>query len=272
MAGLAGITLLPAIDAFAGAPIATDDNSREVFKLRFAIVSDGHYGQPNTESDKFFDDMVSWMQAQYKSNQLDLVIANGDLVHDRPDLLPKIKSEYFDKIGVPVYAVPGNHDHADAALWKKVFGYDDNYVVEKGDIGIVFANTSNVKGEFICPDLAFLKSSFEKFKHKEVVFVILHIPPHIWLPEEKAAFAECPEVIALLHQYPNIKAAFHGHDHTLDGVRYTGKFPHFFDAHFGGDWGTSYKGYRIVEVNMNNSINTYQVNATMNPQINRMKL
>jgi hypothetical protein len=54
-------------------------------------------------------------------------------------------------------------------------------------------------------------------------------------------------------------------------VRYTNKFPHFFDSHTGGNWGTDYKGYRIVEVGEDNQIYSYQVNASQNPVLNELK-
>ena len=219
--------------------------------------------------------MVGWMQKEHKDNHLDFVIVNGDLVHNRPDLLPKVKTTYLEKFGVPFYTIPGNHDFADAALWKSVFGYEDTYTVDKGDIGLVFANTADTKGKYVCPNINFLKEAFEKFKAKPIVFAILHIPPHAWSEEEKTLFVDCPEVMALMHSYPNIKAAFHGHDHMLDTVRHTGpgnKLAHFWDSHFGGDWGTEYKGYRVVEVDANNKISTYQVNATQNPKLNATKL
>lgn len=274
LTGLAGISLLPVVNAFAN----TGNNYRTAaagnFKLRFILVSDGHYAQPETESDLFYTNMVSWVKKEHQQNHLDLVIVNGDLVHNRPDLLPKVKETYLDKFPIPYHTIPGNHDFADAKLWKSVFGYEDKYTVEYGDIGFVLANTADTKGGYVCPDNAFLKASFEKFKNKSIVFAILHIPPHQWMPEEKEIFVDCPETVELLHAYPNVKAAFHGHDHSLDGVRYTGahKFPHFFDSHFGGNWGTDYKGYRIVEVGHDNQISTYQVNASQNPKLNTTKI
>jgi 3',5'-cyclic AMP phosphodiesterase CpdA len=269
--GMAGINLLPAINTFAGT-VDQYPTSGANFKLRFALVSDGHYAQPGTDSDTFYSDMVSWMHKEHKENHLDMVIVNGDLVHNRPDLLPKIKTTYLDKLPVPYHTLPGNHDFADAQVWKNVFGYEDNYTIDKGDIGFVLANTANTKGEYVCPNAAFLKASFDKFKAKPVVFAVLHVPPHTWLPEEKTIFLNCPDVMELLHSYPNIKAVFHGHDHSLDGVRYTGTLPHLFDSHFGGNWGTAYKGYRVVEVGLDNMINTYQVNASQNPKLNANKL
>jgi Calcineurin-like phosphoesterase len=268
LTGLAGISLLPAVNAFAATGHYSPLKRTENFKLRFALISDGHYAQPETDSDTFYKNVIDWLQKEHAQNHLDLVIVNGDLVHNRPDLLIKVKETYLDKLPVPYYTIPGNHDFADTKIWKHVFGYEDNYTFEFGDVGFVLANTADTKGGYVCPDNVFLKAAFEKFKNKSIVFAILHIAPRQWLPEEKTIFSDCPETVELLHAYPNIKAAFHGHDHTLDGVRYTNKFPHFFDSHFGGNWGTAYKGYRIVEVAADNNITTYQVNASQNPTIN----
>jgi 3',5'-cyclic AMP phosphodiesterase CpdA len=272
LTGAVAMNLLPAVNVFADpqkhyTPVKNGD-----LKLRFALISDGHYAEPNTEYDTFFGNMVGWLTKEHEQNHLDLIIINGDIVHNRPDLLPKVKQTYFDKLPVPYHTIPGNHDYADAALWKSVFGYEDKYTIDLGDIGFVLANTANTKGDYVCPDNAFLKASFESFKAKPIVFAILHIPPHQWTPEDKGIFLDCPETVELLHAYPNIKAVFHGHDHSQDSVKYTNKFPHFFDSHFGGSWGTDYKGYRIVEVNQNNQVFTYQVNASQNPKLNSNKL
>ncbi|MDB5156099.1 MAG: metallophosphoesterase [Mucilaginibacter sp.] len=270
--GAVGINLLPAINSFANEPHYIKGGEAGKFKLRFAIASDGHYAQPDTDSDAFYTDLVKWLKKEHNDNHLDLIIINGDLVHNRPDLLKKVKETYLDKLPVPYYTIPGNHDFADAAVWKSVFGYEDKYAVDKGDIGFVFANTADTKGGYVCPDYNFLKAFLDQYKSKKIVFVILHIPPHQWTPEEKTIFVDCPEIIELLHSYPNIKATFHGHDHTLDGIRYTGKLPHLFDSHFGGNWGTDYKGYRVVEVTEDDQVNTYQVNASQNPKLNSNKL
>lgn len=235
-------------------------------KLRFVIASDGHYGQPGTDYKKDHDNIVQWINEAHDINPLDFVIINGDLVHDRPELLSEVKTDYFDKLKVPFYAIPGNHDHADTALWKSVFGYEDNYSFEKNGVGFILANTSDTKGAYLCPDKNFIKQELEKLKNLKTVLVVLHIPPHSWVPE--SPFVDCPETISILHSYSNVKAVFHGHDHSLDAVFYTNKLPHFFDAHFGGNWGTKYKGYRIVEIDETNKVTTYQVNASKNPILN----
>jgi 3',5'-cyclic AMP phosphodiesterase CpdA len=272
LTSVAGISLLPAVNTFADTVNYRPPATAGDFKLRFALISDGHYAEPNTDYDTFFTNMIGWLSKEHEHNHLDFIIFNGDLVHNRPDLLTKVKETYLDKLPVPYHALPGNHDFADSKLWKSVFGYEDKYTLEFDDIGFVLAHTANTKGGYVCPDNIFLKTSFDNFKDKAIVFAILHIPPHQWMPEEKSIFLSCPETLELLHAYPNIKAAFHGHDHTLDSVRYTNKLPHFFDSHIGGSWGTDYKGYRVVEIDPNNHISTYQVNASQNPKLNTNKL
>ncbi|TSD67333.1 metallophosphoesterase [Inquilinus sp. KBS0705] len=267
---LTGVMLLPAVNSFAVINNQYKTNNAAKPKLRFALASDIHYGQPGTGFEEHTANLIKWLNDDHATNHLDMIIINGDLVHNRPRLLPELKTQYLDKLKAPYQTIPGNHDFADAALWKSVFGYEDRYTIEHGDIAFVLANTADTNGDYVCPDNSFIKASLDKFSDKRIVFVVLHIPPIKWLKEE--GFLDCPETVKLLHSYPNVKAVFHGHDHLLDGVRYTDKLPHFFDSHIGGDWGTDYRGYRIVEVNEQDEIFTYQVNASQNPKINSNKL
>lgn len=265
---LAGIS--PAVSALTPASQSALPEPGKKPKLRFAIASDGHYGQPGTEYKKDHENMIRWLNEAHDTSPLNFVIINGDLVHDRPDLLPEVKREYYDRLKVPFYAIPGNHDHADTALWKSVFGYEDNFSFEKNGVGFVLANTSNTTGKYLAPNNEFIKAELDKMTALKTVFVVLHIPPHFWVPE--SPFVDSPETITLLHTYPNVKAVFHGHDHSLDAVFYTNKLPHFFDSHIGGNWGTTYRGYRIVEVDESDKITTYQVNASKNPALNETTL
>ena len=270
--GIAGLSLLPAVNSFAKENGSYKRAIKAKLKLRFALISDLHYGQEGTDFDLNAANVVKWLNEDHAKNHLDMIIFNGDLVHNRPDLLPVLKEKYLDKFPVKYCTIPGNHDFACAAIWKNVFGYEDKFTVEHDDIAFVLANTADTKGAYVCPDNGFIKASLDKFSNKKIVFVILHIAPVQWLKTEANVFLNCPETVSLLHAYPNVKAVFHGHDHTLDGVRYTDKLPHFFDSHTGGNWGTDYKGYRIVEVDEQYQVFTYQVNASKNPVLNETKL
>ena len=43
---------------------------------------------------------------------------------------------------------------------------------------------------------------------------------------------------------------------------------YFFDSHIAGNWGTAYRGYRIVEVLNNGEILTYQMNPSSMQKVN----
>src|SRR6185437_8375481 len=180
LAGITGLILLPAVNSFANNQNRYRQDPKKKLILRFALASDMHYGQKGTDFDLTSRQMMDWLNDDHARNHLDLVIINGDLVHDRPDLLPKVKSSFLDKLNMPYCTVPGNHDLADAALWKKVFGYADNYTKEQGDIAFVLANTADTRGTSYCPDLVFLKTSLDRFRDKKIVFVVLHIAPVKW--------------------------------------------------------------------------------------------
>ncbi len=72
---------------FCGCRTWHDFNTGGKPKLRFAIASDGHYGQPNTDYKKDHENIVRWLNEAHAQNPLNFVIINGDLVHDRPELL-----------------------------------------------------------------------------------------------------------------------------------------------------------------------------------------
>jgi hypothetical protein len=88
----------------------------------------------------------------------------------------------------------------------------------------------------------------------------LHIPQKAWTPNG----INTPGFESLVEKYPNVTAIFHGHEHDQDGVKLLGtrQTPCLFDAHMGGNWGTPYKGFRVVEVLENDSWLSYMMNPT----------
>jgi len=64
----------------------------------------------------------------------------------------------------------------------------------------------------------------------------------------------------LLAKYKNVRAVFNGHDHDEEGIKMKNDIPFVFDAHFGGSWGTAYRGFRVVELLKDNTLRTYIMN------------
>jgi hypothetical protein len=54
----------------------------------------------------------------------------------------------------------------------------------------------------------------------------------------------------------------HGHEHDQDGVKMIDNIPFMFDSHVGGNWGTPYRGFRVVELLNDGTLISYMMNPT----------
>lgn len=233
--------------------------------LRFAVASDGHYGQKNTTYQAFFDTIVEHINTAHRENPFDFGVINGDIVHDNIDFMPAAKQS-LDNLNIPYYVTQGNHDHATPAQWEKVWGMPVNAdVVMKKNV-LLFGTTADANGKYLAPDIQWFTQKLQEHRKAKNIFIFIHIPPIKWT----ANAVDSPEFQALVKQHKNIRAVFHGHEHDQDGIKNQDGIPYLFDSHFGGNWGTEYKGYRVVELLKDNSILTYIMNPTQ--KINEAKL
>ncbi|HEY6506042.1 MAG TPA: metallophosphoesterase, partial [Chitinophagaceae bacterium] len=98
----------------------------------------------------------------------------------------------------------------------------------------------------------------EEHKKQKNVFIFIHINPG----KLTRHAVDCPAFFDLLSKYKNVRAVFNGHDHDEDNIKLKNDIPFIFDAHFGGNWGTTYKGFRVVELRKDNSLLTYILNPS----------
>jgi len=253
-------------------------------KLRFAIASDLHYGQRNTPFDEYAANMVDWINKEKADKGLDLFFINGDLTNDNKDMLVQLRDKHLVNLKVPYYCIKGNHDYVDGTpgspteSWKAIWGYDSNHSIVHKDFAFVMADTtvpakSNV---YLAADKDWLEGEFKKYAKAPAIFALIHIqqrkhkvdgwPAHGVSANDQIMKAE--EVMQLLEFTPNVRGVFHGHNHNETGMRISGERRYFFDSHVGGSWGAD-KGYRIVEVDEENRMVTYQVNAEKGGELNR---
>jgi len=212
---------------------------KPVFK--FITASDGHFGQPNTEFNTSHQNLIDAIKLE---NEVDLVVFNGDLIHDDPTLMPEVK-KYFDQLSIPYYVVRGNHDRVSDSKWMEIWNQPtDAFFTAKEQYGILLLNSSNEAGEYHCVDLDFLKNKLEKNKDLAQVFVFIHISQNDWTRHG----VNCNDVLELLGSYENVKAIFHGHDHDVDGIMWNHKKPYFWSGHFGGSWGNPFPSYRVCQI------------------------
>lgn len=237
--------------------------ARNDIRLRFAIASDGHYGQDETDFKDTHTQMVGWLNQEKSARGVDFSFINGDLFHNDPKWLPEVRQQ-FDKLKMPYYVSHGNHDNTDEATWEKTWKMPVNYVFEKSGSVFLVLDTADSTGKSVCPDLAWTKMQLDRYKASKELFVFMHITPFNWT----GGGHPCPELVELFDEQSNLKAVFHGHDHTEDGWKENKGKPYFFDSHIGGNWGTDYHGYRIVEILKNGSILTYQMDGAKGAKIN----
>ncbi|HEX8529549.1 MAG TPA: metallophosphoesterase, partial [Cytophagales bacterium] len=107
-AALAGTAVGTSLEATAG-----NAAGKAPVRLRFAVASDGHYGQPDTDYAAFYRNIVAWLNQENERNGLDFCVFNGDIIHDGPEFLPQAKAA-LDGLKVPYYVTRGNHDRVPA--------------------------------------------------------------------------------------------------------------------------------------------------------------
>lgn len=220
--------------------------------LRFAVASDIHFGQPKTPYQEFLDSAVLHLRNMHTEKPFDFGVMNGDLVHDDLKYFNEAKKT-LDKLPFRYYVTQGNHDMATSEQWESAWGMPVNFDVVKGDTVLLFATTSNEKGVYLPPDPEWLETKFKQHAKAKHILLFIHIPPVKWTANaiESLTFQD------LVKKQRNLRAVFHGHEHDQDGIKWKDNIPYLFDSHLGGNWGTSYRGYRIVELFKDGSMLTY---------------
>ena len=246
-----------------GQVIKTDDSWIDTLEakkliLRFADASDGHYGQPETDYEGYFKSLVNRINGEHAVSPFEFCMINGDIIHDDKEYCPAAKAA-LDRLEMKYYVSQGNHDMLTAAEWEQTWKMPINLHFSSRKNSFVIASTSNETGKYLCPDLSWMATTLEKLKRQKNVFVFIHINP----VKLTTHAVDCPEFLHVLKRYKNVRAVFNGHDHDEEKIKLKENIPFVFDAHFGGSWGTDYRGYRIVELYSDNTIATW----VMNPEV-----
>jgi len=177
--------------------------SKDIFKLlpaneillRFAIASDGHYGQQGTQYELHHNQMVQWINEEKKNRGVDFTFINGDLFHNDVSFLPVVKKKW-DQLKMPYYVSHGNHDQTSEANWKNTWNLPWHFSFEHKDAAFLVLNTADDKGNYICPDVKWTKTELEKYTSKKQLFVFMHITPFNWTK----GGLPCPAIVELFNK------------------------------------------------------------------------
>ena len=157
-----------------GKTILTSDLSqfdKKKLSLRFVVLSDGHFGQPNTNYKEFYNTAIQHINNEHLSKPFDFGVMNGDIIHDNVDYLVQAKRS-LDQLNFEYFVTKGNHDIASPQLWESIWKMPLNFdIVIKNNV-LLFGNTSNEKGEYLQPDLEWLSLNLKKYEKAENVFLL----------------------------------------------------------------------------------------------------
>ena len=231
------------------------NEEKKKVKLRFAVASDGHYGQPETDFENYFSTAVNSINDTHGKSPFLFCMINGDIIHDDKNFYPAAKKA-LDKLNMKYYVSQGNHDHVSAEEWQATWNMPVNHDFSIENNSFLIGTTSDEKGTYLCPDVKWFAEKLDAHKKQQNVFIFIHINPG----KQTKNAVDCPEFFDVLGKYKNVRAVFNGHDHDEDAVKKKNDIPFVFDAHFGGNWGTAYRGFRVVEVMKDDSIHTYIMN------------
>jgi len=228
------------------------DNEKKKVKLRFAVASDGHYGQKDTLYEDYFATVVKRINEEHGNKPFSFCVINGDIVHDEKAYYPAAKKA-LDNLAMKYYVSQGNHDMVTAGEWQEIWNLPVNHDFSIDKNSFLIGTTSNETGTYLCPDLTWFSQKLEEYREQQNIFIFIHINPGKLTKHG----VDCPEFFDVLGKYKNVRVVFNGHDHDEEGIKTRNNIPFVFDAHFGGNWGTTYRGFRIVEVLNDNSVLTY---------------
>ncbi|MBK9510579.1 MAG: metallophosphoesterase [Cytophagaceae bacterium] len=138
-----------------------------------------------------------------QQQKVDFAVINGDLFHDKTELLPLVKQK-LDGLAVPYYVTRGNHDHVSDEGWADVWKMPLNHSFIHKNNAFILGDTSNIKGEYLMPNLTWMRTELEKAKSEKNTFIFLHIPQIPWVEH----CIDSPELIKLFLNTPASRLFF----------------------------------------------------------------
>ena len=150
----------------------------------------------------------------------DLLLASGDLSEDGSRASYTALQQFFDPLGIPVLALPGNHD--DAVMLAEFFPgspVDTVEVSEYGQWQIIRLNSclpGKPEGRLGKKILAELESVLEKSQQSSQLIAVHHQPVTIGSPWiDKYRLFDPEAFLQLIDKYPGVKAVVWGHVHQV---------------------------------------------------------
>lgn len=163
----------------------------------------------------------------------DIVLATGDLTQDGlPEDYALLRSA-FDRLAMPVYVIPGNHDnrtHLRAAFADRGYlpetGEFLHYAVDRHPLRLIGLDTvipDNVGGQMCSARLRWLEDRLSEQPDRPTV-IFMHHPPFATgiAFMDRPAFGGAEDLEALIGRFPRVQLVTCGHVHRAIQTRWAG--------------------------------------------------
>lgn len=196
-------------------PLCANPTLRE---LQFLVISDTHLGRKDDKG----------AERQWEKTTADLVKAPGDFVLHLGDVVDSGREDQYaiyktirDRIGKPVYEIPGNHDPA--SLFQKHLRETIDTVIDQHWLRLLLLNNSNPESH-----LGFLtdgqldwidRQCADAARQDRYVILAMHVPAHTNAHPDRGWYVKPADGQRRLYEIltshkTRVLALFHGHFHN----------------------------------------------------------
>lgn len=219
----------------------------KVVPFKFALVTDTHIGNPNNDEDlrRTVDDINQNMP------EIDFVIVSGDVTEFGSDQEITIAKGILDKLKVPKYIIPGNHDsnwsESGTNSFLKIFGAETFGFEHNGYKFFGLPSGPNMRmspGQIPREGITWLKQQLAQTDKNTPIIFVNHYPMdnslNNWF-----------EVMDALKPY-NVKVMLCGHGHTNREFNFEGIDAAMLRSNLRAK--DAYGGYNIISVTQDSII------------------
>jgi Icc protein len=159
-------------------------------------------------------------QIRAEAGPLDLILATGDLVQDHsPDGYLLFQKE-VSSLGIPIYALPGNHDHPQLMRQHLVGGLISMpFAAVHGQWLLILLDSSQPgteSGHLSDDSLSALEQQLKAHPQAQVLISVHHQPVPVGSPWLDAMMIDnADRLLAILDRHPNVRALIWGHVHQV---------------------------------------------------------
>lgn len=241
------------------------DDDIEYERLRFVVISDGHWGvdAPDEEHFRFPEDgatdvtyqethqmALEQIHAVHDEHEIDFLVDNGDVVHDEVSLHEEKIDEFYSELpeGVDWYPTFGNHDWATDEEWEDIYGHPKQHTFQVGDYGAILTETGLPRdpehGRPANADPNFIEQAIDDLEDDgaEFIFGFQHIPPY------PSRYGQLMPNVQEQWGRDSVAAVFCGHNHNSNDMVIEGDQRYFQCELVGNRMVHVDRGIRVLDV------------------------